>query len=61
MDGWDDIDAKKEEERSLAAQNIKIITYQELIKNAETSYQEYINTGQEKGRIQDLLHSIEEF
>jgi len=58
--GWDDHESKQGDERSLLAQDIRVITYQQLIKDAENSYHAYLNTKKEKGRIQKLIQAIDD-
>ena len=60
LSGWDDPDSKQDDEQSLSAQNIRVITYQQLIKDAENSYQAYLETREETGRIQNLLQEIDD-
>jgi len=57
--GWDDIETKQDDERSLSAQDIRVISYKQLIKDAENSYKLYLDTRKEKGRIQKLLQEID--
>ena len=57
--GWDSANAKLEGERSLAAKNIRVITYQQLIKDAQTMYQQYLEKQKQKGRISKLLEDID--
>ena len=56
---WEDPESKQNDEQSLLAQDIRVISYQQLIKDAENSYQDYLNTRGEKGRIQELLQAID--
>ncbi len=61
LSGWADNPPRKHrDEQSLLAQNIRVITYQQLIKDAEISYQAYLNQKNERGRIQTLLDAIED-
>ena len=61
LSGWgDDLQRKHRDEQSLLAQNIRVITYQQLIKDAESSYQSYLDKREEKGRIQTLLEAIDD-
>ena len=60
LSGWDDPESKQEDEQSLLAQDIRVITYQQLIKDAENSYQAYLDKRKEKGRIQELLQAIDD-
>lgn len=60
LSGWDDAKNKQDDERSLSAQDIRVITYQQLLKDAEISYQAYLDKGEERGRIQKLLQAIDD-
>lgn len=57
--GWDNSTEKQNDERSLSAQDITVITYQQLIKDAENSYKSYLDMRKDKGRIELLLQSID--
>ena len=59
LSGWDALENKQEDEQTLLTQDIRVITYQQLIKDAENSYQAYLDQRKEKGRIQELLHAID--
>ena len=59
LSGWNDSKKKQSDEKALAEKNISVITYQQLIKDAENSYQAYLEKRKEKGRIQKLLHAID--
>lgn len=61
LSGWDNQSDKEDDEKSLMAQNITVITYQQLIKDAENSYKSYLDKRKDKGRIQKLLQSIDDF
>jgi hypothetical protein len=61
LHGWDEAADKQVEERALSVQNITVITYKKLVSDAEKSYQDYLDKDQEKGRISQLLKSIEDF
>ena len=56
---WENAVDRQESENSLAARNIRVVTYQQLIHDAETSYENYLEKGKEKGRIQKLLDAID--
>lgn len=58
---WEDTERRQESERALEAKNIRVITYQQLIKDAEASYRQYLDKKQEKGRIKKILDEIDEF
>ena len=59
LSGWDDTESKQKDEQALSVKNIRIITYQQLIKDAENSYQAYLNTRAKKGHIYELLLAID--
>ena len=61
LHGWDDATKKQEDEKTLEIKNIKVVTYQQLIKDAENSYKSYLERQKDIGHIQSLLQSIEEF
>lgn len=56
---WSDRKEQQQSERALEAKNIKVIMYAQLIKDAEISYQSYLNKAHDKGRIKKLLDAIE--
>lgn len=61
LHGWDEAADKQVEERALSVQNITVITYKKLVSDAEKSYKDYLDKDQKKGRISQLLKSIEDF
>jgi len=61
LQDWDSDNRKEESVKALAARNIRVVTYQELIKDAELQYQQYLENDKERGRIQTLLDEIEGF
>ena len=57
---WETSAEKEEESRkSMAARNIRVIYYQELIENSYRSYKEFLEKNQEAGRAFRLIKSIE--
>ena len=58
---WEDSETRQESERALEAKRIRVITYQQLIRDAEASYQQYLEKSKERGRIKKLLDEIEKF
>lgn len=58
--GWDGGITQKREERSLHEQNVRVVTYKKLIKDAENGYKEYLQKRKEKGRISELLNAIDD-
>jgi hypothetical protein len=61
LSGWNNLEKRQRDEQVLEIQNIKVVTYQQLIKDAENSYKAYLDRRQDKGRIQKLLNAIEKF
>ncbi len=61
LSNWEDPDRQQRSERALEAKSIRVVTYQQLIKDAEASYQEYLDKKEEKGRIKKILDDIREF
>lgn len=56
---WTDNDTRKEQQESLKALNIRVLTYSKLIQQSLNAYQEYINKDQENGRILTILKEID--
>ncbi len=46
-------------QEALKAKGIRVVTYQQLINDAENAYKDYLNKKSEKGRISKLLDDIE--
>ena len=61
LSDWENPERRQRSENSLGAQNIRVVTYQQLLKDAETNYQSYLDKHEERGRIQKLLDAIEEY
>ncbi len=61
LSDWEDLESRQESERSLEAMHIRVITYQQLIRDAEASYQQYLEKKKDKGRIKKILDEIETF
>jgi hypothetical protein len=61
LSDWETPERRQESERSLDAKYIRVITYQQLIRDAEASYQQYLEKSKDKGRIQKILEEIETF
>ena len=58
---WEDAESRQEWEKALEAKHIRVITYQQLIREAGASYQKYREKSKDKGRIKKLLDEIESF
>lgn len=52
-------DMSEKQENGLNMAGIRIITYQQLIKDAENSYGDYLAKAEDKGRIRKLLDAID--
>jgi len=61
LSDWEDEETRQESEKALDAKHIRVITYQQLIRDAEASYQQYLEKSKDKGRIKKLLDEIETF
>ena len=57
---WSSPVRKRESEDMLRAKNVRVVTYRQLIREAEISYSNYLEKSRERGRISKLLESIEE-
>ncbi len=51
---------RAQQESVLNASGIRVITYQQLINDAEKSYEEYLRKDEDRGRIKALLDAIDE-
>ena len=58
---WETPKRQQSSEQALAGKNIRVITYQQLIRDAEASYQKYLEKSKDRGRIQKILNKIESF
>ena len=56
--GWDDLEERKKDEDSLRPHSIRIITYDELIKNAFSAYSKFIEKSESTGRLRELIDNI---
>lgn len=61
LSDWETSERRQTSEKSMGARNIRVVTYQQLIKDAESSYRQYLEKRQDKGRIKKLLDEIEAF
>lgn len=58
---WGDSPSGEERSRdSLSAQNARVVSYDELIENALQAYQDYVDRGNEAGRVYRLIQEISE-
>ena len=58
---WETPERRQISEKSMEARNIRVMTYQQLIRDAEASYQQYLEKSKKRGRIKKLLDEIEKF
>lgn len=58
---WGNPDSRRESENILDASNTRLVTYKQLIIDAEVSYRQYLEKGKARGELQQLLDDIEEF
>ena len=56
---WTDPVERERSEKSLAAKSIRVVLYQELIKDAYRSYREFLEKRKEAGRVCRLIQNIE--
>ena len=61
LSDWEDTETRQESEKVLEAKHIRVVTYKQLIRDAEASYQQYLEKSKDKGRIQKILDEIETF
>ncbi len=61
LSDWEDTETRQESEKALEAKHIRVVTYQQLIRDAEASYRHYLEKSKDKGRIQKILDEIETF
>ena len=59
--GWDDRAERRRDEESLRPHSIRIITYDELIKNAYSAYAKYIEVSVQTSEIRDLIERIRSY
>ncbi|TCL79928.1 MULTISPECIES: ATP-binding protein [unclassified Curtobacterium] len=58
LSDWSDVDGRSISNEQLAARKARVVLYDELIDNARSSYQDYLNANESVGRIQKLLDAI---
>ena len=61
LSDWENPERRQQSEKSMHERNIRVMTYQQLIRGAETSYEKYREKGKDKSRIKKLLDEIESF
>ena len=60
LQDWKTSEGREESEKMLQAKNVRVVTYQQLIHDAEISYRKYLEKSKEKGRINSLPEAIEQ-
>ena len=55
-----DRERRQRHELAFSTSGIRVMTYQQLIKDAEASYDEYLRKAEDRGRIKTLLDAIDE-
>lgn len=58
---WVTDELREESEKTLQPKNIRVVTYQQLIHDAEINYRNYLEKSDDRGRINNLLEEIESF
>ena len=59
--GWDDIRERKADEESLRPHRIRVMTYDELIKNAESAYAKFLEATGKTEKLNVLLDRIRKY
>ena len=59
--GWDDLEIRKRDEDSLRPLRIRVVTYDELIDNAELAYAEYLKVTSQTKELNVLLERIRNY
>ena len=57
---WRTSEGRKESKRQLEASHTRVVTYQQLIRDADVSYGNYLEKSKDRGRINRLLEAIEQ-
>lgn len=58
---WSNPEVKEEDERSLGVYSIRVITYSELIKNAQSAYLKFTQVSESVGKIRKLIKKIQDY
>ena len=56
---WETSEQEEESKRSLAAKNIRVVLYDELIEDAYRTYQAFLEKNKEAGRVYQLIKNID--
>ena len=59
--GWDDLSERRTDEESLRPRRIRIMTYEELINNAESAYAKFLEATSSTEKLNVLLDRIREY
>ena len=59
LSDWETPERRQSSNKLLEAKNIRVVTYQQLIKDAEIAYQQYLNFGVKRSKIKRLLEEID--
>jgi len=59
--GWDNPEERRMDEESLRPRRIRVITYDELINNAESAYAKFLDATATTEKLGQLLHSIRSY
>ena len=59
LEQWGDDERKEQSKKAMAAENVRVVLYNELIEDAYRSYQAYLDKNKEVGRIYSIIQSIE--
>lgn len=59
LSDWETPERRQDSNKLLEAKNIRVVTYQQLIKDADAAYQQYLNFGVKRSKIKLLLEEID--
>ena len=59
--GWDDPEDRRRDEASLQLVGIRVLTYAELIENAESAYRKFVAATGATGRLTELIEQIRKY
>lgn len=58
LKGWNNNRAREDDIKALAAKNMRIVFYQEMIENALKAYNSFLEKNKELSKIQDVINSL---
>ncbi len=61
MVGWNDPDRQKQDENILAQIQTRVITYEQLIRDAQRNYKDFLVRKKQAGELTSLISSIEDY